>query len=247
MNLRTIIVTLAGFLCAASLPAASIAQDPENLPTHVTDYILVEAPDDHVLGSENAALTLMIWASVTCPHCANWFTKEWPVIKTDLVETGKLRIVFREFPTAPGQLAIAGFSLAACAPSEDYFSVIEYQMKEQANILEAASEGRAAEAYQEVARLAGMTTNEAMTSCLRNPDITGHIIDNANRAKLAEVNAVPGFLINGQRYKGPSDAKSLIKLINDMNEKGISALPKGDSVSPKDLLPKDLISIDPKK
>ena len=162
---------------------------------------------------------------MTCPHCSHWFTKEWPVIKTDLIETGKLRVVFREFPTAPGNLAMAGFSLAACAPTEDYFSIIEYQMEEQPNILEAAKEGRAAEAYQKIAKLAGMTTNEAMTSCLRNPDITAHIIDNANRAKLAEIDGVPGFLINGQRYKGPSDAKSLIELIYEMEEKGISTIP----------------------
>ncbi len=225
MNLRTMIATLAGFLCAVSLPVASFAQDAESPPAHVTDYIYVEAPDDHVLGSESAALTLMIWASVTCPHCSHWFTNEWPVIKTDLVETGKLRIVFREFPTAPGSLSMAGFSLAACAPTEDYFSIIEYQMEEQANILEAAREGRAAEAYGKIARLAGMTTNEAMTSCLRNPDITANIIDNADRAKLAEIKGVPGFLINGQRYKGPSDAKSLIKLINEMDEKGLSTIP----------------------
>ena len=64
-----------------------------------------------------------------------------------------------------------------------------------------------------------------MTSCLRNPDITANITDNAHRAKLAEIKGVPGFLINGQRYKGPSDAKSLIKLINEMDEKGLSTIP----------------------
>lgn len=235
MKLRTMIVSLVGFLSAVSMPITAIAQNTDSLPTRVTDYILVEAPDDHVLGDEDAALTLMIWASVTCPHCSNWFTKEWPAIKTDLVETGKLRIVFREFPTAPGNLAMAGFSLAACAPTEDYFSVIEYQMEQQASILKAVQEGRGAEAYGEIAKLAGMTTNEAMTSCLRNPDISSHIIDNANRARLAEVNAVPGFLINGQKYKGPTDAKSLVKLINEMDEKGISTLPKAPPARPKGL------------
>ena len=80
-----------------------------------------------------------------------------------------------------------------------------------------------------------MTTNEAMTSCLRNPDISSRIIDNATRARLAEVNAVPGFLINGQKYKGPTDAKSLVKLINEMDEKGISTLPKAPPARPKGL------------
>jgi len=227
MKLRSKFTALTATLALIGSPILTSAQDAGEFSTRVTDFVFTEAPDDHVLGDENAALTLIIWASVTCPHCSNWFTKEWPVIKKELINTGKLRVVFREFPTAPGNLAMAGFSLAACAPSEDYFSIIEYQMEQQSNIFEAARAGRGAEIYGEIAKLGGMTTNEAMTSCLRNPDISTHIIDNANRAKLAEIDSVPGFLINGQRYKGPSDAKSLIKLITEMDEKGISALPKG--------------------
>ncbi len=226
MNVRRKIVTLAAALCTSALPVSALAQDAEALSERVTDFVLIEAPDDHVLGSEDAALTLMIWASVTCPHCSKWFTSEWPLVKSELVETGKLRVIFREFPTAPGNLAIAGFSLAECAPEADYFFIIEYQMEQQADILEAARDGRGAEVYAEIAKLAGMTSNEAMTSCLRNPDISSHIIDNANRAKVAEINSVPGFVINGQRYKGPSDAKSLIELISEMDEKGVSTLPK---------------------
>ncbi|MEP3654013.1 MAG: thioredoxin domain-containing protein [Litorimonas sp.] len=206
--------------------APSIAQQAEDLPARVTDFAFTEAPDDHVLGSEDAALTLVVWASVTCPHCASWFINEWPIVQSELIDTGKLRFVFREFPTAPGNLAMAGFRLAECAPTADYMSIIEYQMENQSAIFKAAQEGRGAEAYGEIAALAGMETNEAMTSCLRNPDITAHIVDNSSRATLAGIKSVPAFLINGQHYKGDSDAKSLVALINDMEEKGISALPK---------------------
>ena len=226
MNLRSALTALTITTSLFCAQVSAIAQDAGELPARVTDFALTEAPDDHVLGSEDAALTLIIWASVTCPHCANWFTKEWPTVKLELVETGKLRVVFREFPTAPSNLSMAGFQLAECAPTEDYFSIIEYQMENQADIFKAAQEGRGAEAYGKVAELAGMTTNEAMTSCLRNPDIASHIIDNVSRADLAEIKGVPAFLINGQTYTGNSDAKSLISLIDEMEEKGISALPK---------------------
>lgn len=225
MKLRSTIIGLATVFSILGSPLSASAQNSNEFPARVTDFVFTEAPDDHAIGSHQAATTLIIWASVTCSHCANWFTKEWPKVKRELVETGKLRVVLREFPTAPGSLSMAGFQLAKCAPSEDYFSIIEYQMQQQDNILKAAKEGRGAEAYRRIAELAGMKTNEAMASCLRNPDITAHIVDNANRAKLANIKGVPGLLINGQLYTGRQDAKTLIKLITEMDKKGISALP----------------------
>lgn len=226
MKLRSTLTALTAALSLLGAPLFAAAQDTAELPARVTDFVFTEAPDDHVAGSEDAALTLIVWASVTCPHCSDWFSNEWPIVKSELVETGKLRFVFREFPTAPGNLSMAGFQLAECAPTEDYFSIIEYQMEQQKSIFKAAEEGRGAEAYGEIAKLAGMETDEAMTSCLRNPDIAAHIVDNASRAKLAEIKGVPGFLINGQPYKGDTDAKTLVDLITEMDKKGLSILPK---------------------
>jgi len=231
MKFRSTIIGLTTVFCVLGSPLSASAQNSNEFPARVTDFVFTEAPDDHVIGSDQAAITLIIWASVTCSHCSNWFTKEWPMVKKELVETGKLRVVLREFPTAPGNLSMAGFQLAECAPSEDYFSIIEYQMQQQDNIFKAAEEGRGAEAYRKIAELAGMKTNEAMASCLRNPDIAAHIVDNASRAKLAKIKGVPGFLINGQLYTGGQDAKTLVKLITEMDKKGISALPKSKNPS----------------
>ena len=147
MKLRSTFTTITAAFCLLGTPLLATAQDSEDYPARVTDFVFAEAADDHVTGSEEAALTLIIWASVTCPHCSKWFSNEWPIIKSELVETGKLRIVFREFPTAPGNLSMAGFQLAECAPAEDYFSIIEYQMEQQDNIFKAAKEGRGAQAY----------------------------------------------------------------------------------------------------
>jgi len=209
----------------------AFAQDTGAIPARVTDFAMAEAADDHVIGSENAAITLIIWASVTCPHCAQWFTEEWPIVKTELVKTGKLRVIFREFPTAPADLAITGFRIAECAPTEDYMSIIEYQMENQKDIFDAAREGRAPEIYAKIAKMAGMENDEAITTCFKNPDITAHIIDNANRAKIAKIKGVPAFLINGEPYKGREDAKSLIALINDMDAKGLSTSVKDSAPS----------------
>jgi len=68
-------------------------------PKKDVPFALTEAPDDHVLGSETAPITMIVWASVTCPHCSDWFTNEWPSIKKELIEPGKMRFVFRELPS----------------------------------------------------------------------------------------------------------------------------------------------------
>jgi protein-disulfide isomerase len=216
---------LAALLIMASGPFTAHAQTVDVLPSRVTDFAKTEAADDHTIGSKDASITLVIWASITCSHCSKWFINEWPIIKSELVETGKLRVVFREYRTAPPELAMTGFSLAECAPPEDYMSIIEYQMENQSAIFEAAREGRAPEAYREVARLAGMETTEAITTCLKNPDISAHIKDNMARAQIAEVAGVPAFVINGDTYKGAQDAMSLVELINGMDAKGLSVLP----------------------
>ena len=226
MKIRSTFAALTAAFGLFYTPISATAQDADTLPARVTDFAFSEAPDDHVVGSETAAIALIIWASVTCSHCSNWFTNEWPIVKTELVETGKLRVVFREFPTAPAELSMTGFRLAECAPREDFMSIIEFQMEEQKNIFEAAKNGKSAEAYGVIAEMAGMESDDAISTCFRNPDITTHIIDNANRAKLAGIKGVPGFLINGEPYKGGQDAKSFVALINEMDEKGISSLPK---------------------
>jgi len=68
-----------------------------------------------------------------------------------------------------------------------------------------------------------METDEAISTCLRNPDMTVYIKDNVDRATLAKISGVPAFLINGQPYKDKQDAQSLIKLINEIDENALSA------------------------
>ena len=195
------------------------------VPAKDVPFALSEAPDDHVMGSETAPITMIVWASVTCPHCSDWFTDEWPTIKKELIEPGKMRFVFRELPTAPAQLAMVGFMMAQCAPEEDYFSLIEYQMENQKNIFEAAEKGEARAEYDKIGKLAGLNTEEDIQACLANQDKLAHIHTNNDRASGAGLSGVPAFYINGESYEGKQDAETLVSLISKMHEKGLSTLP----------------------
>jgi len=184
-----------------------------------------EAPDDHVLGDEKAPITIIVYASVTCPHCSDWFTNQWPAVKKELVDGGKIRFVFREIPTAPSQLSMIGFMMAECAPSEDYFTVMLNQMENQKTIFEQAEAGKAREEYDKIGKLAGLNSAEEIQTCLSNQDKLAHIHLSSERGTAARLNGVPGFYINGDSYKGKQDADTLIALVKDMNKKGLSKLP----------------------
>ena len=196
-----------------------------NVTPRDVPFALAEAPDDHVMGSDKAPITMIVWASITCGHCSDWFTNEWPTIKKELIEPGKLRFVFRELPTAPAQLAMVGFMMTECAPTEDYFDIIEYQMENQKSIFAAAEKGEARAEYDKIGKLAGLETEEDINACLSDKDKLGHIHSNNERATGAQVKGVPAFYINGDTYTGKQDAETLTKLILSMNKKGQSQLP----------------------
>ena len=196
-----------------------------DVPAKDVPFALTEAPDDHVMGSDTAPITMIVWASITCPHCSDWFTNDWPRIKEDLIETGKMRFIFRELPTQPAQLAMIGFMMAQCAPEEDYFSLIEYQMENQKQIFEAAAKGEARAEYDKIGKLAGLENQDDINACLADQEKLAHIHTNNDRATGAAVQGVPAFYINGERYEGKQDAETLIKLITTMDSQGLSALP----------------------
>jgi len=194
-------------------------------PAKDIPFAFSEAPDDHVMGSDKAPITMIVWASVTCPHCGDWFTNEWPSIKKELIETEKMRFVFRPLPTPPAQLSMVGFMMAECAPSEDYFKLVEYQMENQKMILEQAQKGEARAEYDKIGKLAGLETQDDIQTCLQNQNKLSHIHTSSERANGAAVGGVPAFYINGDPYEGKQDAKTLTILISNMHKKGLSKLP----------------------
>ena len=202
----------------------TVIDNPE-LTVDTVEYTLTEAPDDHVLGDDKAPITMIVYASVTCSHCADWFTNQWPAVKKDLVDDGKIRFVLRPLPTPPAQMSMVGFMMAECAPKEDYFDVVQYQMENQLMMFKQAEIGKVREEYDKVARLAGLEDKAAIQACFQDLEKLKHIHTNGDRATAAKVQGVPAFFINGDNYKGDQSADALTKLILEMSENGQSKLP----------------------
>ncbi len=226
----------AGLLAAGTFAAAQSNHDHDHdhanekqtdtkQPPLPTEGVYSELDTDHVIGAPMAPVTMIVYASVTCPHCASWFNAVWPDIKKNYVNKSELRVVLREFPTAPDNIAVIGFQIANCAPEDQYFEMIEHQFAEQDNIFDALRANRAKEKYLEIAKKAGLPDEAAMNSCLSNPAGIERINTSMMLSRAAGINSVPNLIINGQVYKGGLDYLPLSKYLDSLAKRGYSAIP----------------------
>ncbi len=151
---------------------------------------------DKVLGSDKAPVTIVEYASVTCPHCAAFHVEVYPKLKEKFIDTGKVRFIFREFPTAPANASIAGFMLARCS-GDKFFPLIDAMMEQQRSWIEKPYEG-----LLRMARQAGMS-QEAFETCLQDRKLAEEIGNSASRAvEKFGVDSTPTFFVNGTKLVG---------------------------------------------
>jgi protein-disulfide isomerase len=164
----------------------------------------LENATDFPMGSKDAKVVMIEYASITCPHCANFHTNVLPVIKEKYITPGKVRYVFREFPTEPVQLATAGHLLARCAGGEKRDQVIDALMRGQRELVtQAQGPSGAKQALVNVAVSVGM--NEAQfDACMANQDQLKILVDVQEGGVKAGVRGTPTIFINGEKFEGPA-------------------------------------------
>lgn len=190
-------------------PAAPTASAPASQGT--VDMAKLVEPGvlpEMMLGKADAPVTIVEYASMTCPHCATFHATTLPEIKTKYIDTGKARMIFREFPFDPR--AEAGFMLARC--SEDkYFAMVDVLFKQQSNWARAED---AQAALLQISKLAGFS-QESFTACLTNQKLLEDI--RAVRTRGADefkVDSTPTFFINGDKYAGALTVGELSAIID---------------------------------
>lgn len=159
-----------------------------------------EASDDRTIGAEDAPVQVIEYASITCSHCKRWHEEVWPEVE-QMVEAGQVRFIFREFPTPPQEIAVAGFLVARCAPEERYFSVLETLFARQDRLFTNAREELLA-----VARGAGLSEEE-FNACIADEAQIGAMNDRIEEGQRRYgVNSTPSFVINGEVFIGEQPA-----------------------------------------
>lgn len=209
---RSLSAVFGAVALAASLAFAAPAALAQDGPTSVdvTELMKPTVLGDRVLGKADAPVTIVEYASMTCPHCAAFHAETWPALKTQYIDTGKARFIFREFPLDP--LAAAASMLARCAPEDKYYDMIDLFFDHQR---EWAYTDKPLDALQNMAKQAGFT-QMSFEACLTNQKLLDGI--NASKDQALSkfgVNSTPTFFINGQKLVGEQTIESMGKAITD--------------------------------
>ncbi|MFZ0844980.1 MAG: DsbA family protein [Pseudolabrys sp.] len=182
---------------ADAIPVAELMK-PDKLP-------------DMVMGSDKAPVTVIEYASMTCPHCAHFQETTFPELKKRYIDTGKVLYIFREFPL--DSLAAAAFMLARCAGETDktkYFAMVDTLFRQQRTwAIEKPLPPMLA-----IAKQAGFT-EQSFDACLANQKILEGIESMRQRAvDVFKVQSTPTFFINGVAYPGALSIEEMSKLID---------------------------------
>ena len=168
---------------------------------------------DMALGSKDATVTVIEYASMTCPHCAAFTKDVFPKLKTEYIDTGKIRFIFREFPL--DKVALAASATARCIAKDDapkYFALIDIMFKQQTDL---ASDPLAT--INRIGKQAGFS-EQAIKACVDDdPSTKQKIIDDLKFAnEKLKVTSTPYFFVNGTPLKGETSFESFEKLIKPL-------------------------------
>jgi protein-disulfide isomerase len=184
---------------AQSATAADVAK-PVSLP-------------DMALGPADASVTIVEYASMTCPHCAAFTENVFPKIKSEFIDTGKIRFVFREFPL--DIKAAAGSMLARCIAKTDagkYFAVVDLLFKQQTEW----AGPKTTEILKRIGKQAGLS-EQNVEDCLKDQALLDKIAADQKYAnEVLKVNSTPTFFINGEMLKGETSFEEFAKKINPL-------------------------------
>lgn len=191
----------------------------ETIATRNNQELLTAA--DMMIGAPDAPVTIIEYASVTCPGCAAFHTRIFPIIKEKYIDTGKVRFVFREFPTPPANLSMAGFVMARCIADrspekagEAYFGVVGTLFHSQGQWLYGDNPSPKDE-FLKIAGEAGMTEVD-LNACLsdeENVDTISEIIE-TGRTKY-EITGTPSFVIDGVKRQDVRALNDFEKVIEE--------------------------------
>jgi protein-disulfide isomerase len=172
---------------------------------------------DVMLGSAKAPVTVIEYASVTCPHCAKWEADVFPEFKRKYIDTGKVRYVMRELPTPPLDLSEAGFMIARCAPESKFYDVVQTLMANQNELYQ----NQDARSWMlKAGAVAGLSEDQVRT-CVEDTKAQAALSDRIEtNAKLFNVQGTPTFIVNNKMVgDGEVTLAELDKAIGDAQAK----------------------------
>ena len=199
-------------LTAGARISAAGAQEANKVP--VDQLMAQNALPDIVQGKDDAPVTMIEYASMTCTHCAHFHETVYPTLLKSYVDTGKVKFILREFPLDP--LATAGFMLARCEGPERRTAVVDLLFSQQKNW---AFVDKPLEALSSLLKQTGMS-QQSFDTCLKDQKLYDGV--NAVRDRASQkfaINATPTFFVNGTKVTGEVTVDSLAKILDPLTVK----------------------------
>ena len=204
MNRRQYLVVMGMFATPTALFTRRTASSQETSDTAKKLLEAVSPLGDRAIGNDDAPVVMIEYASATCPHCAEFHEKLLPQIKTEYIDTGKIRFIFREFPL--DQLALGAFMLARCVPEDKYFATIDLMFKRQR--IWAQAKNPADELFK-ITQMAGMD-QAGFEVCVQRKDLAKAIVETSKKAaKDFAIKGTPAIFVNGQFVDAHEDMSAV--------------------------------------
>lgn len=210
MKRRMFLIGAAATSAVGALSSASFAQ-----PTQ--DELLAPGKlPEKSFGAEDAPVTVIEYASLTCPHCRTFHVEVWPAFKEKYVDTGQVRFIMREFPLDPR--STAGFMLARCAGDDKWYATIDLLYRTQDSWARASGGSTAMKA---VMSMTGME-EAVFEACLQNQQLQEQVSAVVEAGRAFGVDSTPTFFVNGEMHKGALSLERFSEIVDPLIAAGKS-------------------------
>lgn len=208
---------MTGLCAAVALAAGTYALSSYNSQGRLSENLLIGAASaqaaevdtstitEMVLGAEDAPVTLIEYASYTCPHCANFHNTVFKQLKQDYIDTGKVKFVYREvYFDHPGLWASM---IARCGGADKFFGISDLIYKGQSEWSRAGGKGEIIDELRKIGRLAGLQS-DTLEACLQDNDKAHSLVAwYQENATEDGIQSTPSFILNGEKVGNESYAK----------------------------------------
>jgi protein-disulfide isomerase len=161
----------------------------------------------HVIGSEDAPVTIIEYASPTCPACKYFHDTVLPEITDKYVSTGKVRIVYREYPIH--DIDVPAYAMALCAGDGKFFDVLDDMFEHQSGITDAARNGVLKAALVAIGQRHGISDEAAFDSCMADQSIRERLKKSYDAAQADAIDSTPSFIFGGEMAHFEGDVRTV--------------------------------------
>jgi protein-disulfide isomerase len=196
---------------ALTSPLVGVANAQDAAAPAAADEMLPAVPD-MVMGAADAPVTVVEYASFTCPHCGNFHRTVFEEFKKNYIDTGKVRFVYREVYF--DKFGLWAAMIARCGGEMKYFGISDLLYDTQAEWIGDAQEATIADNLRKTGLKAGIG-QEQLDACLNDQTMAKAMVANFQKTSTEDgVESTPTFIIDGEKHAGDMTYEDFAKLLD---------------------------------